>query len=380
MKKQLKTILSLLCAATFVITPLTTYENEMPIVSITAEAATKLSAPENVSAEKTATSVTLKWDSVKGADAYRVYKYDEKTKEFVKYKNVISTSCKVTGLSKNTKYYFKVATLTKVNDKFSEQGITGKISVTTKANDTSASVSENYTGFKTSDGKKYYYENGKLITGFKKIGSDKYYFTKSGMVTGWLEYYGLYYYFDNEGKMVRNKTVSISGTKYTFDSDGVWEYDSDIKAPKANYTVKGDKLDISIWMSSETDSNSPSIVMRITNNGDKDLTILPIGFSYDKSFSKYDRALLLLNNSYKFDGKSQVIKAGSSEWVQFACYSMTTYKPSYTWYDKKTTAMFSVKYDKTTYTVSTSSYYGTSSTVAHENVEKVYNDLIDALS
>lgn len=376
MKKSLKVILSLLCAATFVTTPLTSVGNEIPSVSITAEAATKLAAPENVKTTKTATTITLKWDAVKGADAYRVYKYDEKNEKFVKYKTVSSTSCKVTDLKKNTKYTFKIATLKGTDGKYSEQGITGKFSVTTKSNDTPAPPSKNYTGFSTSGSKTYYFEKGEFVTGFKKIESSKYYFTDSGMLTGWLDYYGLYYYFDKEGKMVRNKTTTINGTKYTFDSDGVMEYDvSSTKEPKAKHTVKGDDLDISIISSSKSDSDASLTVMKITNNGKKDLTIYPIGTSSDDSYSSFDRALFLLNDSLKYDGKPLTIKAGKSEFVTFAYYSKSTFKTSPTWYDKKTKSSFFVKYDKTYYFVSTSYYYGTYKIEAHMDIEKKYSDV-----
>ncbi|MCH5194405.1 MAG: fibronectin type III domain-containing protein [Oscillospiraceae bacterium] len=382
MKKTLKNILSLLCAASFVITPLTAYENEMPGISITAEAASKLSAPENVSASKTADSITLKWNAVKGADAYRVYKYDEKSEEFVKYKNVSGTSCKVTDLEKNTKYIFKIASLKNVDDKFSEQGITGKISATTKSSDSSSSdssksASSDYTGFKTKDGKKYYYENGKAVTGFKKIDSSRYYFTKSGMLTGWLDYYGLYYYFDKEGKMVKNKTLSIGGTEYTFDSSGVMEYIVGMDMPKAKCTVKGDDLKISILTTSKSNADASLTVMKITNNGKKDLTIYPIGSSSDSSYEAFDRALFLLNDSLKYDGKPLTIKAGKSEYVTFAYYSSSTYKASPTWYDKKTRSSFYVKYDKTFYFVTTSYYYGTFHIKTHIDIEDKFEDLFD---
>ena len=117
MKKPVKVLSSLLLAAFFTAVPMAVPEISLPEISITAEAASKLSAPANVKAEATANSVTLKWDAVKGADGYKVYIYDEKEEKFVKYKNTSSTSCKVTGLTKNKKYYFKVATLTQSGSK-----------------------------------------------------------------------------------------------------------------------------------------------------------------------------------------------------------------------------------------------------------------------
>lgn len=54
-------------------------------------------------------SIVLKWNQVSGADGYRVYKYDSKTKNYVKYKDTSATTLKVTGLSAETRYSFQVA-------------------------------------------------------------------------------------------------------------------------------------------------------------------------------------------------------------------------------------------------------------------------------
>ncbi|MCI5751205.1 MAG: fibronectin type III domain-containing protein [Oscillospiraceae bacterium] len=100
------------------------------IVSKTA-AGGMLDAPANLDATKTKNSVTLVWDDVTGADAYRVYVYDKKTGKYKKYKDVTSSKCKVTGLSANTTYKFKVVALKKSSGKYTE-GEYSTISVTTK--------------------------------------------------------------------------------------------------------------------------------------------------------------------------------------------------------------------------------------------------------
>ncbi|MDE6599128.1 MAG: fibronectin type III domain-containing protein, partial [Oscillospiraceae bacterium] len=61
--------------------------------------------PTNFKSSKTATAITLSWDEVDGADAYRVYMYNSASGKYEKYKNVKKNSCKITGLSKGTKYY-----------------------------------------------------------------------------------------------------------------------------------------------------------------------------------------------------------------------------------------------------------------------------------
>ncbi|MCH5194516.1 MAG: fibronectin type III domain-containing protein [Oscillospiraceae bacterium] len=202
MRRSVKVLTSLLLAALFAAAPLAVPETGFPEMSITAEAASKLSAPANVKAETTANSITLKWDAVKGADGYKVYMYDEKEEKFVKYKTTSSTSCKVTDLSKNKKYYFKIATLTQSGSKVTEHESTKKISATTKSSDYPAPPSANYTGFATVGGKKYYYENGKIVVGkTKKIG-DK------------------IYLFSNSGALLTNGIYTVNDNKYSVDKNG----------------------------------------------------------------------------------------------------------------------------------------------------------------
>lgn len=104
------------------------------VTSISASAAStskKLPAPEELMGIRDYGAVFLNWKRVDGASLYRVYKYDAKKKKYVKYKNVKSTYCYVTGLKENTKYKFKVMTLKKVNGKYVNQGITKAITVRT---------------------------------------------------------------------------------------------------------------------------------------------------------------------------------------------------------------------------------------------------------
>lgn len=111
-------------------------------VAITAEAAsTKLAAPSYAYyTERTSNSVSLSWDSVKGADAYRVYMYNTSSKKYVSVKTVKGTSYTVTGLKSNTEYKFKVAALKKSGGKYkagkSSEIITVKTIRKFKAGDT----------------------------------------------------------------------------------------------------------------------------------------------------------------------------------------------------------------------------------------------------
>ena len=79
-------------------------------------------------------------------------------------------------------------------------------------------VVSGHTGFiKKTNGKTYYYDNGKMALGMTDIGDDTYYFnTKEdssdygAMVTGWQSVNSSRYYFDAEGRMWRPIRMSLS--------------------------------------------------------------------------------------------------------------------------------------------------------------------------
>ncbi|MCM1329731.1 MAG: fibronectin type III domain-containing protein [Ruminococcus sp.] len=95
--------------------------------------AAKLAAPTGVNGKTTQNKIVLTWNKVDGAKAYRVYKYDEKTGKYTKYKDVGGTQCTVTGLKASTKYKFKVCALVPKNGKYVAQTATNGFSFTTKA-------------------------------------------------------------------------------------------------------------------------------------------------------------------------------------------------------------------------------------------------------
>lgn len=180
--------------------------------------------PTNFKASKTTTSITLSWDAVEGADAYKVFMYNPATKKFEKYKSTRKTFCKITGLTKGTKYYFKVAILKKVkngND-YNEGVYSKKISVTTKSAKAPVAPSSNFTGFKSVDGSKFYFNNGKLVTGWQNIDGNTYYFNKDGdMHTGWLTVKGGdKYYMDKDGVVTKDVICEINDKSYIFDTNG----------------------------------------------------------------------------------------------------------------------------------------------------------------
>ncbi|MDD7428511.1 MAG: fibronectin type III domain-containing protein [Oscillospiraceae bacterium] len=94
----------------------------------------KLAAPTGLKAsKKTAKSITLTWNSVKGAEGYTVYIYNTKTGKYEKYKNVKSNKCVVSGLTKNTSYKFKVAAVDKTDSGYQTGEMSKALSVKTKS-------------------------------------------------------------------------------------------------------------------------------------------------------------------------------------------------------------------------------------------------------
>lgn len=94
----------------------------------------KIAAPSGIkAASKTTSSITLKWNKVSGASAYRVYIYNSSKKKYVKYKDVSVATCKVTGLSAGKSYKFKVASLKKSGKKYSLQSTSGVFTAKTSS-------------------------------------------------------------------------------------------------------------------------------------------------------------------------------------------------------------------------------------------------------
>lgn len=104
---------------------------ESPL-TVSAQAYT-LSAPKSFIASKsTANSITLSWSAVKGVNKYRLYKYNKKSDEYEKYKDVSDTKYVVKNLSPNTTYKFKVAALLYRNGKYTPQKKSNKLVAKTK--------------------------------------------------------------------------------------------------------------------------------------------------------------------------------------------------------------------------------------------------------
>ncbi len=70
---------------------------------------------KNLKATQTTTSVTLSWNKVAGAKGYRVYKYDTKTKKWVKVADTTKTKLTIKKLKAGTSYKYAVKAYTTVS-------------------------------------------------------------------------------------------------------------------------------------------------------------------------------------------------------------------------------------------------------------------------
>lgn len=93
----------------------------------------KLAAPTGIKGTVSSDKIVLTWNKVDGAEGYRIYKYDEKTGKYLKYKDVKNEKCTVKGLKSNTKYKFKIYALVSEKGEFAVQTPTNAFSFTTKA-------------------------------------------------------------------------------------------------------------------------------------------------------------------------------------------------------------------------------------------------------
>ena len=89
-------------------------------LTVSVSAAAKLNAPANIKTvvSTAGTDLQITWDKVKGADAYRVFVYDSKTKKYKDYKTVKVTKCVVKGLKIDSTCKFQVAALVKSGSKY----------------------------------------------------------------------------------------------------------------------------------------------------------------------------------------------------------------------------------------------------------------------
>ena len=122
-------------AYTFLVRPVTLTKDKVKAIGeykkITVT--TKPSATTKIISSSTDITVTLKWNKVSGADGYKVYKYDAKTKSYKLYKTLTDNVITVTGLNSKTSYTFLVRPIKFIGGGKYLEGDANKITVKTTA-------------------------------------------------------------------------------------------------------------------------------------------------------------------------------------------------------------------------------------------------------
>ena len=127
---------------------------------------------------------------------------------------------------------------------------------------------------------------------------------------------------------------------------------------KVNSTSAKPRLDV--VMSSKTDMSAGTAAMLVENKGSKTVRIYSSNARLiDANYKSYNRNLYLvdpdeINHNRLVRISSIEIKPGETKFIPFCVNG------SQTWYDRKSTIMYRVKYANQFYTVTSSSYYGTS--------------------
>ncbi len=146
--------------------------------------ASPLEVTKELNFSRTASSVTLKWKKVPGADGYRVYIYNKYEKKYETYDTVTKLNCKITDLEDNTSYKFAVKAYVKTASGTVWADESEKITVRTLSTTPTLSVN---------------YDDGK--TNLK--------WNKSSGVTGYVVYYS------TSKNGTYKKLATVKGTSYS---------------------------------------------------------------------------------------------------------------------------------------------------------------------
>ena len=132
-----------------------------------------------ITASQTTTTITLKWTAVTGADGYRVYKYNTKTKKYEKLKDVTKNTLKISKLKAGTTYKYKVRAYTKDDgtiwgdySKVFETATKCKTPSIKKLTTTKGKASFTWSNVSGESGYQVYYST-KKNSGYKKVTSYK---------------------------------------------------------------------------------------------------------------------------------------------------------------------------------------------------------------
>lgn len=138
---------------------------------------TKPNVVGKTTTKQTTSAINLTWSKVKGADGYRIYRYNTKTKTWDKIKTTTATSYKVQNLKAGTTYKFRIKAYKKHGDTTIWGAATSAITVATKpltpAITAVASTAKNRmaVSWKNVSGESGYqvYASTKKDTGYKKV-------------------------------------------------------------------------------------------------------------------------------------------------------------------------------------------------------------------
>ena len=155
------------------------------------------------------TAVTLKWDSVKGASGYKIYRYDSQSAGYKEIADTVKLQHKITKLKTGTKYIFAVRAYGKdVNGKIYEGALKSVSTITkllapeisVKSSGKTAVISWNK--ISTATGYQVWYSTKEKGEYKKLTNTDRLTFKKSGLVSG-----KKYYFKVRAYKKVGSSTV-----------------------------------------------------------------------------------------------------------------------------------------------------------------------------
>ena len=132
---------------------------------------------------------------------------------------------------------------------------------------------------------RHFSSKGVMTTGWKDLSGATYYFNKT---TGFRET-GLkcisskYYYFNEYGKLQKNKTITLSGVKCTFDKNGVMTSPKVAKPKSFKVTAKSKKKNVISW--DKVSNASGYIVYRSTSKSGTYTAIKTITKGSTKSYT-----------------------------------------------------------------------------------------------
>ncbi|MGN1303949.1 MAG: RHS repeat domain-containing protein [Oscillospiraceae bacterium] len=234
---------------------------------ISASAASKLSAPSGIKAAAGTDKITLTWDKVSGADAYRVYMYDSNSKKFKKIMTTTETKTTITGLLSEESYRFMLSAVKKNGKTYTGGENSKEFKVTTKSIGSKNLVLMEY------------YEP------CMEKGSDKDYFFE----------------YDNNGRIVGIKSYSLDSFRQDYENKGY------ISRELCDYKVEYLKNKIIMTVI----TNNTTIKNTITYNSNFDITSIKKksdNGNYSSYLYSYDKNNNLISEAYIRNEKNYYFK------------------------------------------------------------------------